>query len=102
MTESLPAETPDWNTPLAPEERERLLTHAAQAVARRGLAIPAILFLEMHRPLFGIAGQGALPVFAPLLAPIFGLERLQTLARLLGEPGAADALISRIEQEAAA
>jgi len=86
-----------WDEPLAPDERERLLDGVAEAVVRRGLETPALFALEMHRPFGFLASQGLI-VFAPLLAPLIGLDRMQSAARLLREPDAVEALIGRIEE----
>lgn len=85
-----------WNEPLSQEEREHLLLTVADMVAKRGLQTPALFALEIHRPLAFIASQGML-AFAPLMAPLIGLERLQQVSRLMAEPGAIDDLIARIE-----
>ena len=81
---------------LTAEERERLLDDVAGAVAKRGLQTPAILALEMHRPLAFTLSQGMI-VFAPLFAPLLGVSRMELASRLLREPGAIDALVERIE-----
>ena len=89
-----------WDEPLAPDEREALMDRVATEVARRGLETPAILFLEIHRPVAFLASQGLI-VLGPLLGPLLGIERMQAFSRLLREPGAVDELINRIEDEAA-
>lgn len=81
---------------LTDEERDRLLEQAAQTVTRRRMEMPAVLALEMHRPLTFLSSQ-ALIVFTPLLAPAFGLENLQKLTRLLEDRANIDRLIERIE-----
>jgi hypothetical protein len=81
---------------LSPEERDRLLERAAAAVVRRRLETPAILFLELHRPLTNLGSQ-ALILFTPLLGPALGLETLQKLTRLLEDRENLDRLIDRIE-----
>lgn len=85
-----------WDEPLSLAEREELLDRLADAVARRGLQTPAVLALEMHRPLAFIASQGLI-VAGPLLGGLLGIERVQRVSRLLREPGALDALLARIE-----
>jgi hypothetical protein len=85
---------------LTDEERDRLLERAAQTVVRRRMEMPAVLALEMHRPLTFMSSQ-ALIVFTPFLAPAFGLENLQKLSRLLEDRGNIDRLIERIEALAA-
>jgi hypothetical protein len=81
---------------LPPEERDRLLERAATAVVRRRLEMPAVLLLELHRPLTYLSSQ-ALVLFTPLLGAALGLERVQTLAKLLEERENLDRLIDRIE-----
>jgi hypothetical protein len=81
---------------LPPEERDRLLQRAAEAVVRRRLETPAILLLEMHRPLTTLGSQ-ALVLFTPLLGPVLGVETLQKLTRLLDDRENLDRLIDRIE-----
>lgn len=87
----------NWDTPLPPEEREKLLDDFAHAVAKRGLQIPVIFGLEMHRPLAFTASQ-SIVVFGPMLAPLVGIERLENFSRLLQEPGIVDRIIERIDQ----
>lgn len=89
-----------WNEPLPETEREELLERAATLVVSRGLSIPAILVLEMHRPLAFMLSQ-AMIALTPLFGPLLGLPRLQKLSRLLAEPGGVEALIHRIEDKAA-
>jgi acyl-CoA reductase-like NAD-dependent aldehyde dehydrogenase len=86
---------------LSEEERDRILDAAADRVARRRMEMPAVLALELHRPLTFLSSQ-ALIVFTPLLAPAFGLENLQKLSRLLEDRANVDRLIERIEARAAA
>jgi hypothetical protein len=96
-----PTALADWGEPLPPEERDRLMDAVAAAVAQRGLQVPAVFALEVHKPLGFVASQTLL-VFGPLFfAPLLGIERTQRLARLLAEPGAIEELIRRIEGMAA-
>lgn len=85
---------------LTPEQRDLLLDRVAAEIVRRRLEAPAILFLELHRPLAFFSSQ-ALIVFAPLLAAFFTPERIHQLAGLLQERENLDRLIERIEQHAA-
>ncbi len=81
------------------EERARveaLIERAARSIARYGLQAPAVLFLEMHRPLAGIASQ-ATSFFAPLLVPFLGMEQVEDMALLLSKGEYVDALIGRVE-----
>jgi hypothetical protein len=87
-----------WNEPLPEAEREELLEKLATQVARRGLSVPAIVALEMHRPMAFMLSQ-TLIALTPLFGPLIGLNRMQTLGRLLAEPGGVEALIRRIEDK---
>ena len=77
-------------------ERE-VLERVAEFIADRGLEAPAILFLEMHRPLAGIGGHAVL-MASPLLGPIIGMPRVEALYRALTKPGGLDYLIEKIEE----
>jgi hypothetical protein len=81
---------------LLPEERDRMLQRAAEAVVRRRLEGPAVLVLELHRP-FTYLGSQALVLFTPLLGAAVGVETLQKLAKLLEDRENLDRLIDRIE-----
>ena len=81
---------------LPPEERDSILDRLASALAARRLEVPAILALELHKPL-AFLGSQALIVFTPLLAPAIGLERMQKASRLLERPENIERLIVRIE-----
>ena len=78
-----------------------LLEQAAVEVVKRRLETPTILLLEMHRPLTFLGSQ-ALVVFTPMLAPAFGVERLERIAALLEDRRNLDRLLERIEELAAA
>ncbi|MCX6362487.1 MAG: hypothetical protein NT029_22060 [Armatimonadetes bacterium] len=87
---------PSWEEPISDDERDRVLDKIANQVVGRGLETPAILFLEMHKPLTFMASQG-LVVTSPLLAPLIGFERVHTVSRLLEDRNNVERLIRRIE-----
>ena len=84
-----------WNEPLAADEREHLLSTLTEMVAKRGLQTPVLLALEINRPLAFVASQGVIAT-APFLAPLFGLDKVQGVGRLLQDPDAINDLIDRI------
>ena len=86
----------DWIEDLSHEETDRLLQNAANAIAQRGMEVPAVLFLEMHKPFSNITSQ-ALVVTHPLVAPLVGLENVQTIAKLLRDRQNIEILITKIE-----
>jgi len=83
--------------PLSEEEAEKVIKEIASAVVKRGLTTPAIIFLEMNKPITYIAGQGLI-VAMPFLAPIFGPERMGRYSRFLQTRENVDRLIRRIEE----
>jgi len=87
----------DWGDPLPEEERDALVERIARAVVRRRMETPAILFLEMHRPVSFIAGQ-SLVVLSPFVGPFVGIENVQIISRLLESRDNIDCLIRRIEE----
>lgn len=76
---------------------EALLDQIAAAVVRRGLATPAVFFLELNRPLAFLAGQ-ATHVLVPFLAPLVGIGKMQEVARVLNDPRSIDRLLERIDR----
>lgn len=90
----------DLHTPLNAADRDAALNAiAAQIVARR-LETPAVMFLEMHKPLSFVASQ-AVVVAVPMLGPLIGAQRMADLSKLLQDRDSIDALIERIEEMAA-
>jgi uncharacterized membrane protein len=74
---------------LTDEERDRWIQRMAEEVARRRLEVPAVLLLEMHRPLTFLASQ-ALVVSTPFLGALVGPDNVLNRANL-------DRLLERIE-----
>lgn len=79
------------------EEREVLIQSLAEFVVKRGLSVPAILALDMHRPLAHTMGAGVV-VMTPILGPLFGLERMEQAKLLLTSRDGVECLIQRIEE----
>ncbi|MBI5881538.1 MAG: hypothetical protein HZB91_00305 [Elusimicrobia bacterium] len=83
------------NQPLSKEE-EVWLDSIADKIVKRGLAQPAILFLETTKPVHFITGQAARfvdPIFS-IVVPGNGIERF---AELLEKRPAAERLIQALE-----
>ena len=87
----------DWDAELTDDQRDALIEKLAQKVAQRGLQTPAILFLEMHKPLSFLAGQSLL-LGSGFLAPIFGPQNVQQIAKLVESRDNIERLIQRIEE----
>lgn len=81
---------------LTPEERAKALDEVARRIRRYHLETPAAFFLEMHRPLAGLAGLASY-AFTPLLGAFMGLDTVERYAALLGDRTALDELLGRLE-----
>ena len=86
----------DWDAELTEAQRDALIDHLARQVGARKLQTPAILFLEMHKPLAFLTGQGLL-LSSGFLAPLFGPKNVQQYARLLESRDNIELLIRKIE-----
>lgn len=86
----------DWYEEIGSDERDRVIDNIAQAVAKRRMETPAILFLEMHKPISFFASQGLI-VSSPFVAPIVGLDNVRIAARLFEKRENVEMLIRRIE-----
>jgi len=86
-----------WSTELTDEETEALIEKAANEVARRRLQTPAILFLEMHKPL-AYVGANAAVAFAPFIVPFLGYDFVNDYSRLFSRRENVEKLIRKIEE----
>ena len=77
-----------------------MLERIASRVAKYRLQTPAVLFLEMHKPLHGLAWH-ATHFVSPLLAPLLGFNRMEDLAWLFSSKENVERLIEKIEAAAA-
>lgn len=84
---------------LTPERELELLEQAHAEIKKRKLDFPAMMFLQLQRPLAGVTGQAAI-VFAPFIVPFTGFDRLNDFGRLLKKPDNVDKLIEMLESEA--
>jgi hypothetical protein len=82
--------------PLSEEETQKFVDDVATAVVKRRLETPAVLFLEMHKPISYIASQGLI-VAMPFLGPIIGMDRMAKFSRFLQTRDNVERLIQRIE-----
>ncbi len=82
---------------LDPQRRDQLIDDLARRAAQAHLAAPAILFLEMYRPLAFLGAQ-VLWATQPFLGLWWNETDVRTLAYLFEDPASVDRLIERIEQ----
>ena len=89
-----------WGEELTEEETQALLQRAADQVVKRRLEVPAVLALEMHKPISGYMANMAI-IFAPFIGPIFGPDTYRDFSRLLTTRHNVERLILLIEDGAA-
>jgi len=86
--------------PLSPEDLA-LLERVAAAVVERGMATPAVLFLESVGPM-NFLGSQALHFFTPLLEVVFPQRDVERVAFLLERRDTLSRLVAMIESGAGA
>jgi hypothetical protein len=77
---------------------EKMIEDLARHVGRWRLESPAILFLEVTKPLSFIASQGLL-LCEPLLGFLYKEPRISEYADLLADRSSVERLISRLERD---
>lgn len=75
---------------------EDLIERIATWIDSKGLAVPAVLFLELHKPIAGF-GSAFVSFLAPGLDWILGEKRIEDLANILQDRRELERLIARIE-----
>jgi hypothetical protein len=85
-----------WSKELTDEEAEELIEKAATEIEKRKMSMPAILFLEMHKPLSYIGSQAAI-VLAPFIVPFVGFDLVNNYSRLFAKRENIEKLIVRLE-----
>lgn len=88
----------NWLDPMGEEEETELTDKVIDQVLKRGLDLPAVLFLEAHKP-FGNIGSHAVMTFSPFIIPFMGLDQTVGVSRLMATPGAIERLIQRLEDK---
>jgi len=81
---------------LTPERRDQMVEKAAQALARRRLESPAVLALEMHKPI-SVIGANLVLLGTPLAAPFLGWKFCDELAFFLMDRENLERLAKRLE-----
>lgn len=85
-----------WEKPLNDEEKQKLLERVAKEISKRRLETPAILFLEMHKPLANVAGHAAI-AFSPFLMPFLGFKTVDEYSQFFADRENIEALITKLE-----
>lgn len=81
---------------LTDQEAEALIEKAAEQIIKRKMEVPAVLMLEMHKPLAFVASQAAV-VFAPYIIPFVGIDNAENYSRLFAKRENIERLIQRLE-----
>ena len=79
-------------------QSEQLIEHFTERISRWRLAMPALLLLQVTRPLSFIASQGLL-LCQPLLSFVYDAPRVADYAELLADRANIDRLVARLEAE---
>ena len=74
-----------------------LITEMAQVVVKRGLATPAIFFLESVKPLSFLSSQ-LMAFFGPLVTMLFNKEKYDRLQMIFENRESANVLIDKIQE----
>ena len=86
----------DWDEELTEEEVEKILDKVEKEIRRRRMETPAIMALELHKPLANV-GANALVVLAPFAVPFVGYDNIRDVSRLLRKRDNIEKLIQRLE-----
>lgn len=86
-----------WSTELTAEEEQGLLESAANEIRRRKLEAPAVLMLEINKPLANVGSQAAV-VFSPFLIPFLGFKNVDDYSRLFSKRENFERLIRLLEE----
>lgn len=85
-----------WETPLTEEQKEKIIEKVVAEVKKRGLETPAILFLEMHKPLANVAAHAAI-AFSPFVMPFLGFKTVDEYSQFVSSRENIERLIRRLE-----
>jgi hypothetical protein len=88
---------PDPDNTSLPAEEEAVLDKLAKKAVERGMAVPAILFLESVKPLNFIASQ-VMVFFEPVIQTIFNFKDYNNLRSALEKRESIEILLLKIEK----
>ncbi|MAT81640.1 MAG: hypothetical protein CMJ29_08335 [Phycisphaerae bacterium] len=78
------------------ERQQEICDRVAKIVVRRGMTLPALMALEMGRPLNFVASQ-AIHFFNPIISVILDGETVKEFATFLEQRGSVEYLCQRLE-----
>ncbi len=80
---------------MTPERRDEMIEKLAQRITKAGMGSPALIFLEMNKPLGRITGN-TLHLFSPFLGVV--IPNIDQYGYLLQDPVNLEMLIDRIQE----
>ncbi len=83
-----------FGRPIDSKRRDEIVNAIAERVRQFGVIVPAIFFLEMHKPLSYVGGQ-AMHFFAPIVGTFF--ETFEDYAYFFDDRNNVELLIQRLE-----
>ena len=86
-----------WAEELTLDQEDALIEKVATAVEKRKLTAPAIIALEMHKPLAYIGASAAL-CGSPFLLPFFGFDAVNDYTRFFQRRQNVERLLQRLER----
>jgi len=86
-----------WDREPTEMETEELLQKMAATIIKRRLEAPAILALEMHKPVANVGAHAAL-AFSPFIAPFVGAQNLGDYSAVLRKRSNIDRLIDILSE----
>lgn len=87
-----------WKDDLSPEETDTLVRRAADEIRKRKLEAPAIMLIELHKPLAYVGSQAAI-VFAPFIVPFLGFQFVNDYSRLFSRRENVEKLLVELERK---
>lgn len=84
--------------PILTEEEDAILVKLSHQVVKRGMAVPAIMFLESVKPLNFIGSQ-TLVFFEPIIQTLFNFKDYDNLRTALEKRPSIEILLLKIEEE---
>jgi hypothetical protein len=87
-----------WKEELSEQEEEELLDKAASEIRKRKLEAPAILMLELHKPVAYVGSHAAI-AFSPFLVPFLGYDNINNYSRLFSKKENIERLLQRLDRQ---
>ena len=88
---------PDGGKNILPEEEEAVLEKLAKKTVQRGMAIPAIIFLESIKPANFIISQ-VMVFFEPIIQSVFNFKDYNNLRSALEKRETLEILLLKVEE----